>query len=88
MNELYVLSYIHTDKPEYSEVYGVYRTKDKAVKKLLEVANYRKDKNGNLTQYYIKNNDYTSYDFLKNKVLSNMELVDEDIYRITPVRVS
>ena len=87
MNEIYVLSYIHTEIPSYSEVYGVYRTKDEAVEKLLEIANYREDKNGNLTQYYIKTSEYSCYNFLKNKVFRDMELVDEDIYRITPLKI-
>ena len=48
---VYVLLYIHTDNPEYSEILGVFNTKDKAVDELLERANYRKNKNGELTQY-------------------------------------
>jgi hypothetical protein len=79
---VYVLLYIHTDNPEYSEILGVFNTKDKAVDELLERANYRKNKNGELTQYKEKTEEYESFDILRNKVFTTMELQDEDIYRI------
>ena len=82
-NIIYILWYIHTDKVEYSEILGVYSDKNKAIDKLLEKAHYRKDKNGNLTQYMEKSNDYRSYEELKSIVTENLELKDEDIYRIT-----
>ena len=61
---------------------GVFNTKDKAVDELLERANYRKNKNGELTQYKEKTEEYESFDILRNKVFTTMELQDEDIYRI------
>ena len=79
---VYVLLYIHTDNPEYSEILGVFNTKDKAVDELLERANYRKNKNGELTQYKQKTDEYESFDILRDKVFTSMELQDEDIYRI------
>ena len=79
---VYVLLYIHTDNPEYSEILGVFNTKDKAVDELLERANYRKNKNGELTQYKEKTEEYESFDILRNKVFTTRELQDEDIYRI------
>ena len=79
---VYVLLYIHTDNPEYSEILGVFNTKDKAVDELLERANYRKNKNGELTQYKEKTEEYESFDILRNKVFTTMELQDEEIYRI------
>ena len=79
---VYVLLYIHTDNPEYSEILGVFNTKDKAVDELLERANYRKNKNGELTQYKQKTDEYESFDILRDKVFASLELQDEDIYRI------
>ena len=79
---IYVLLYIHTDNPEYSEILGVFNTKDKAVDELLERANYRKNKNGELTQYKQKTDEYESFDILRDKVFASLELQDEDIYRI------
>ena len=79
---VYVLLYIHTDNPEYSEILGVFNTKDKAVDELLERANYRKNKNDELTQYKEKTDEYESFDILHDKVFTSMELQDEDIYRI------
>lgn len=79
---VYVLLYIHTDNPEYSEILGVFNTKDKAVDELLERANYRKNKNGELTQYKEKTDEYESFDILRDQVFTSMELQDEDIYRI------
>lgn len=79
---VYILLYIHTDKPEYSEVLGVYDNKDTAVDALLEKANYR-DKNGQLTQYMQLTDEYKSFDVLREQVYQTMELCDTDIYRIT-----
>lgn len=79
---IYVLLYIHTDNPEYSEILGVFNTKDKAVDELLERANYRMNKNGELTQYKQKTDEYESFDILRDKVFASLELQDEDIYRI------
>lgn len=79
----YVLFYIHTDNPEYSEILGIYKTKDKAVSELLERANYRESKEGLLTQYMLPSNDYESFSVLYKKTMEKMELYDEDIYRIT-----
>lgn len=83
MNTIYVLLYIHTDIPEYSEVLGVFKNKESAVTELLERANYRKNKQGFLTQYLYPTDEYESFDALYSKVMENMELYDEDIYRIT-----
>jgi len=82
MTMVYVLTYIHSDNTEYNEVLGVFRTKDKTVCELLERANYR-EKNGILTQYLEPTQEYPSFKFLKEKVETEMELHDEDIYRIT-----
>ena len=82
MTIVYVLLYIHTDNPEYSEILGVFNTKDKAVDELLERANYRTNKNGELTQYKQKTDEYESFDILRDKVFASLELQDEDIYRI------
>ena len=80
-NFVYTLLYIHTDKPEYSEILGVFRNKDTAVKHLLERANYR-EINNKLTQYMKFTNEYPSYDYLYRKVYNTNELYDVDIYRI------
>ena len=79
---LYSLLYINIDRADYAEILGVYSTKEKAVMQLLERANYR-EKEGKLTQYMEKTDEYESFDILKNKVMSEMELVDVDIYRIS-----
>ena len=79
---VYTVLYIHTDKPEYSEVLGVFINKSHAVSELLERANYRNN-NGILTQYMKPCNEYDSFDDLFNIVNNEMELIDEDIYRIT-----
>lgn len=80
---VYVVLYINPDAPENSEVLGVYAEKEKAVDELLERANYREDKNGELTQYMRPTDDYDSFSILRAKVMEEMELNDEDIYRIT-----
>lgn len=79
---IYILFYIHTDKPDYSEILGIYDTKDRAVDELLERANFR-EKNGVLTQYLRPTNEYKSISVLRQKVKREMELVDVDIYRIS-----
>lgn len=79
---VYILLYIHTDKPEYSEILGVYDNKDRAVDALLERANYR-NKNGQLTQYMQITDEYKSFDVLRKQVYQTMELCDTDIYRIS-----
>ncbi len=83
MVNVYVVLYIHTNEPEHSEVLGVYTTKEKAVAELLELANYRENKSGVLTQYFEPTNDYESFSILRTKVMEEMELHDTDIYRIT-----
>jgi hypothetical protein len=82
MSTFYVLIYIHTDEPELSEVLGVFKNKKAAAIELLERANYRKNKDGNLTQYMRITDEYESYDMLLDKVMKEMELHDVDIYRI------
>jgi len=84
---VFIVYYINTDEPECSEVLNTYTCKDRAIKKLIEVAGYRNDTKGNLTQYFKPTSDYTSYNQLYTLVEENMELIDEDIYRIyeTPV---
>jgi hypothetical protein len=79
---LYCLLYINTDTPEYSEILGIYENKKAAVKELLELANYRINSDGGLTQYLADTNEYASYDDLYNMVYEKMELTDVDIYRI------
>ena len=83
MTSVYVVLYIHTDVPKFSEVLGVFKNKEKAVAELLERANYRQNKEGVLTQYMIPTNKYESFAILRTKVMKEMELHDEDIYRIT-----
>ena len=83
---VYVLFYIHTDKPEYSEILGVFTTKEEAVNELLERANYRNN-NGVLTQYMLPCNEYDSFEILSDFVTKNMELVDTDIYRISELPI-
>lgn len=78
---VFILLYIHSEISDYSEVLGVFNNKEDAVKELLERANYR-EKDGQLTQYLQPTDEYESFDFLKNKVLSEMILHDEDIYKI------
>ena len=84
---VYAILYIHIDKPEYSEILGVFTTKEDAVIKLLEKANYR-ERNGKLTYYMQPTDEYESFDFLKSKVTEEMELHDLDIYRITQLRLT
>lgn len=79
--EVFVLLYINTENPEYSEVLGLFNKKDDAIKELLERANYR-EKDGKLTQYLQPTDDYESFELLKNKVETEMILKDEDIYKI------
>ena len=81
---VYVVLYIHTDIPKYSEVLGVFQNKKDAIIELLERANYR-EKNGVLTQYMRPTQEYESYKALWDKVEAEMELVDTDIYRISSV---
>lgn len=78
---VFTLLYIHSDISDYSEVLGVFNNKEDAVKELLERANYR-EKDGQLTQYLQPTDEYESFDFLKNKVLTELVLHDEDIYKI------
>jgi hypothetical protein len=82
--QIYILWYIHTDEPSFSEILGSYLTKDQAVKELLERANYR-EKNGQLTQYKEPTDEYPSFQALFDKVMHDMELEDVDIYRISEV---
>jgi hypothetical protein len=79
--KVYILLYIHTDSPKLSEVLGIYRNKQESIDKLIEKANYR-EKNGILTQYMEKTNDYESIQELRDIVSDKMELTDVDIYRI------
>ena len=79
--KIYVLFYINVDEPKYSEVLGIYSSKESAVDNLLEVANYR-EKEGKLTQYMETTDEYPSLEFLREKVMNDMELHDVDIYRI------
>jgi len=83
---VYILFYIHTNKPNYSEILGVYDTKDRAVDELLERANFR-EKNGVLTQYLRPTNEYKSMSVLRLKIEQEMELVDVDIYRISALDI-
>lgn len=80
---VFVLLYIHSDNPEFSEILGCFDSKEKAVNELLERANYREDKEGNLTQYMKVTNEYKSFSELKIQVMKDLELIDEDIYRIS-----
>jgi hypothetical protein len=83
MVSVYVVLYIHTGVPEFSEILGVFKDKESAVAELLERANYRENKEGVLTQYMHPTNEYESFAILRAKVMEEMELHDKDIYRIT-----
>ena len=83
---VFVVLYIHTDNPSFSEVLGVFVNKCDAVEELLERANYR-EKNGRLTQYREPTSEYSSMTYLRTKVDEKMELVDTDIYRIVEMPV-
>jgi hypothetical protein len=78
---VYVLLYINIDEVSYSEVLGVFNSKNKAVYELLERANYR-EKNGKLTQNMYPCDEYESFSILWNLVYKQLELHDVDIYRI------
>jgi len=78
---VYVVLYIHTDKPTYSETLGVFQHKADAVTELLERANYR-ERGGCLTQYMKPCDEYESFAALREKVEHDMKLVDNDVYRI------
>ena len=79
---LYSLLYINTDEAEYTEILGIYSTKEQAVMQLLERANYR-ERDGKLTQYMEYTDEYESFSVLKQKVMVDMELFDVDVYRIS-----
>jgi len=81
LNKVFVVFYIHTEVPHYSEVLGVFTNKEEAVNELLERANYR-EKDGQLTQYMELTDEYESFQFLKNKVMEEMQLEDVDFYKI------
>jgi hypothetical protein len=81
---VFVVLYIHSDVPDYSEVLGLFKNKEDAVKELLERANYR-EKDGQLTQYLQPTDEYESYSFLKNKVNKEMVLYDQDVYKIQSI---
>lgn len=86
-NTVFIIYYINTDEPECSEVLNTYTSRDRAIKKLIEIAGYRNDINGNLTQYFKPTTDYTSYNEIYRLVNETMELIDEDIYRIYEIPV-
>lgn len=85
---VYVVLYIYVDNPELSDVLGVFTDKNDAVRELLERANYRENRQGQLTQYMIPTGEYPSYEYLRRKVADQMTLVDVDIYRIVEHRVT
>jgi len=87
LNTVFIIYYINTDEPKYSEVLNAYTCKDDAIKKLIEIAGYREDIKGNLTQYFRPTSDFSSYDELYTLVDKNMELIDDDIYRIHEIPV-
>lgn len=82
MVSVYIVLYINTDTPEHSEVLGVFKNKENAVAELLERANFRENKEGVLTQYMHPSEEYESFAVLRSKVMEEMELHDDDIYRI------
>jgi hypothetical protein len=84
--KVYSVLYINTDEPSFSEIYGVYNSKEKAVDALLVAANYR-NINGELTQYMRVTDEYDSFEELKTQVFSKNELIDYDIYRISEVYI-
>jgi hypothetical protein len=82
---LYNVLYINVDEPASSEVYGTYDTHSKALEKLLNIAGYWKNKEGNVLQNgYKVNKDWNQ---LKNEVLNNNELIECDIFRIETCNV-
>ena len=78
----YIILYIHTDQPAYSEVLGVYSDKNKAIDKMIEFAHYREDSSGMLTQYFKQTDEYRSLSDLRSLVCETMTIRDVDIYHI------
>jgi hypothetical protein len=85
MTNVFVVVYYNTDDVKNSEVIGVYKEKWKAVDALIKAAHYE-EKNGALRQYKVLTDDYTSFRDLHEKVSSEMELLDFDLYRIEEIR--
>lgn len=82
VNIVYIVLYIHIDNPEFSEILGVFKDKNDAINELLFRANYRQNKDGQLTQYMVPTSEYPSYEYLRQKVGETMFLSDVDVYRI------
>ena len=57
----------------------MYYTKEEAVEELLIRANFR-EKNGKLTQYKKFTDEYPSLQYLRDKIMNELYLNDEDIY--------
>jgi hypothetical protein len=85
MTSVFVVVYYNVDEVKNSEVIGVYKEKKQAIDALLKAAHYD-DKDGVLRQYRVITKDYESFGKLCEKVSTEMELVDFDIYRIEEIR--
>ena len=90
MKSVYVLKYIYVEDDSQNlirfnfNILGVYSTKDEAVEELLIRANYR-EKDGKLTQYKKFTDEYPSLQYLRDKIMNELYLNDEDIYEIEKV---
>lgn len=81
---IYTVLYINVDDNKSSEIYGFYPTKKQAVNALILAANYR-EKDGALTQYMRRTNDYVSMGSLYSRVWHDEFLVDDDIYLVRKI---
>tara|TARA_Y100000389_G_C17186136_1_gene376485 strand:+ start:319 stop:579 length:261 start_codon:yes stop_codon:yes gene_type:complete len=86
MSKHYGLLYINTDEPKHSEIYGIYKTYENVLEKLLICANYR-EKDGQLTQYMKPTDEYKNLNEIKDIIKKNNELIDVDIYRIQEIYI-
>ena len=82
----YSVLYFNKDDIKYSEMIGVYDNLDKAIRMLIELANYREDKNGNLTQYMKPTDDYSNMQSLYDYVQKKRYIRDYDKYVITEIK--
>ena len=85
MSTKFVVVYYNVDEVGYSEVTGIYNTKQEAIIGMIKIAHYD-EKDGVLRQYKTPTTDYTSYDELFKVASRDMQLVDYDIFRVEEVR--
>ena len=84
MNSVYSLIYDNTDEVKNSEVIGIFRDREVAIKALIKAAHYE-ERDGQLLQYKKPSNDFQSFDQLTQFVTENSYLEDYDLYRIEHV---